>query len=172
MTCNLGWVVLVNHKINISRPKSRLKKSRFCNFDCPSIDWRKSFDTISINARLIETRESNSLTCLVFIFILSKISKCICVWSSRLETWTPTLTSYTPQTFILVECLVKLDIDLITPYGIIVDSILPTPIYIMNMVSSKHLLPKIEHNFFFLRKRFNIIYIHIFLIKSISTYNI
>ena len=54
-----------------------------------------------------------------------------------------------PQAFILVECLVKLDIDLITPYGIIVDSFLPTPIYIMNMVSSKHLLPKIEHNFFF-----------------------
>ena len=129
-----------------------LKKSRFCNFDCPSIDWSKSFDTISINTRLIETGESNFLTYLVFI--LSKISKCICVWRSRLETWTPILTSHAPQTLIIVECLVKLDTDLITPYGIIVDSFLPTPSYIMNMVSSKHLLPKIEHNFFFfLRKK-------------------
>ena len=113
------------------------------------INWRKSFDTISINARLIETGESNSLMCLVFIFILFKISKCICVWNSCLETWTSTLASYAPQAFILVECLVKLDIGLITPYGIIVDSFLPTPIYIMNMVSNKHLLPKIEHKFFF-----------------------
>ena len=101
---------------------------------------------------MIETGESNSLMCLVFIFILSKISKCICVWSSCLETWTPTLASYAPQAFILVECLVKLDIDLITPYGIIVDSILPTPIYIMNMVSSKHLLPKIRHNLYLYKK--------------------